>query len=44
MRASIIGLALTFVVVTASPTFPYSVLTHEAAIDVTWDTTLVTFS
>ena len=40
MRGSIIGLALTLVVVMASPTSAYSVLTHEAAIDVTWDTTL----
>ena len=40
MRGSIIGLALTLVVVMASPSSAYSVLTHEATIDVTWDTTL----
>jgi hypothetical protein len=40
MRGSIIGLALTLVMVMASPTSAYSVLTHEAAIDVTWETTL----
>jgi hypothetical protein len=40
MRGSIIGLALTLVAVMASPTSAYSVLTHEAAIDVTWDATL----
>ena len=40
MRGSIIGLVLTVVLVTASPLSAYSVLTHEAAIDVTWDTTL----
>ena len=40
MRGSIIGLVLTLVVVMASPTSAYSVLTHEAAIDVTWETTL----
>ena len=39
MRGSIIGLVLTIVLVTASPLSAYSVLTHEAAIDVTWDTT-----
>jgi hypothetical protein len=40
MRGVIIGLALTVIVVTASPLSAYSVLTHEAAIDVAWDTTL----
>jgi hypothetical protein len=37
MRRSIIGLAVTLVMVTASPLSAYSVLSHEATIDVTWD-------
>jgi hypothetical protein len=40
MRGSIIGLALTLVAVTASPVSAYSVLSHEATIDVTWDTAI----
>jgi Zinc dependent phospholipase C len=40
MRRAIIGLALAMIVVAASPLSAYSVLTHEAAIDVTWDGTL----
>jgi hypothetical protein len=37
MRGSIIGLALALVLATASPLSAYSVLSHEATIDVTWD-------
>ena len=37
IRGSIIGLAVALVVVTASPLSAYSVLSHEATIDVTWD-------
>jgi hypothetical protein len=40
MRGSIIGLALAIIVVAASPLSAYSVLTHEATIDVTWDPVL----
>lgn len=40
LRRSIIGLALTLVVVTASPVSAYSVLSHEATIDVTWDSAI----
>jgi hypothetical protein len=40
MRGSIIGLAVALVMVTASPLSAYSVLSHEATIDVTWDTLL----
>ena len=40
MRRSIIGLAVAIVMVTASPLSAYSVLSHEATIDVTWDTLL----
>lgn len=40
MRGAIIGLVLTLIAVTASPLSAYSVLTHEAAIDVAWETTL----
>ena len=41
MKGVIIGLVLTIVVVTASPLSAYSVLSHEATIDVTWDTALL---
>src|SRR6476661_6827099 len=37
IRGFIIGLAVAFVMVTASPLSAYSVLSHEATIDVTWD-------
>lgn len=37
IRGSIIGLAVALVVATASPLSAYSVLSHEATIDVTWD-------
>ena len=37
IRGFIIGLAVALVVVTASPLSAYSVLSHEATIDVTWD-------
>jgi hypothetical protein len=40
MRGSIIGLAVAIIVVTANPLSAYSVLSHEATIDVTWDTLL----
>ena len=40
MRGSIIGLVVALVVVTASPLSAYSVLSHEATIDVTWDKVL----
>jgi hypothetical protein len=40
MRGSIIGLAMTFIMVTASPLSAYSVLTHEATIDATWDSAI----
>jgi hypothetical protein len=40
MRGSIIGLAVAIAVVTASPASAYSVLSHEATIDVTWDTAI----
>ena len=40
MRGSIIGLTVAIVMVTASPLSAYSVLSHEATIDVTWDTLL----
>ena len=40
IRGSIIGLAVALVVVTASPLSAYSVLSHEATIDVTWDKVL----
>jgi hypothetical protein len=40
MRGSIIGLAVTLVIVTASPLSAYSVLSHEATIDVTWDSAI----
>src|SRR5262245_50780777 len=40
MRGSIVGLALAIVLATASPLSAYSVLSHEATIDVTWDTLL----
>ena len=40
MRGSIIGLAVAILVVTANPLSAYSVLSHEATIDVTWDTLL----
>jgi Zinc dependent phospholipase C len=39
-RGLIIGLAVALVVVTASPLSAYSVLSHEATIDVTWDKVL----
>ena len=37
MRGSIIGLAVAIIMVTANPLSAYSVLSHEATIDVTWD-------
>jgi Zinc dependent phospholipase C len=40
IRGSIIGLAVALVVVTANPLSAYSVLSHEATIDVTWDKVL----
>ena len=40
MRGSIIGLAVAILMVTANPLSAYSVLSHEATIDVTWDTLL----
>ena len=40
IRGSFIGLAVALVVVTASPLSAYSVLSHEATIDVTWDKVL----
>jgi hypothetical protein len=40
MRGSIIGLAVVLVMATASPLSAYSVLSHEATIDVTWDKVL----
>lgn len=40
MRGSIIGLALTLVLASASPLWAYSVLSHEATIDVTWDSAI----
>lgn len=40
MRGSIIGMAVAVIVVTANPLSAYSVLSHEATIDVTWDTLL----
>jgi hypothetical protein len=40
MRRLIIGLAVAIAMVTASPVSAYSVLSHEATIDVTWDTLL----
>jgi hypothetical protein len=40
IRGSIIGLVVALVVVTASPLSAYSVLSHEATIDVTWDKVL----
>src|SRR5262245_19694412 len=40
MRRSIIGLAVTLVMVAASPLSAYSVLSHEATIDVTWDSVI----
>src|SRR5262245_9669144 len=40
MRGSIVGLVVAAVVVTASPASAYSVLSHEATIDVTWDSLL----
>ena len=40
IRGSIIGLAVALVLVTASPLSAYSVLSHEATIDVTWDKVL----
>jgi Zinc dependent phospholipase C len=40
MRGAIIGLTLTAILVSASPLSAYSVLTHEATIDVTWDTAI----
>src|SRR5688572_30825448 len=40
IRGSIMGLAVALVVVTASPLSAYSVLSHEATIDVTWDKVL----
>jgi len=39
-RGSIIGLVVAVIVVTASPLSAYSVLSHEATIDVTWDKVL----
>src|SRR4029434_8504630 len=39
-RGSIIGLVVAVVMVTASPLSAYSVLSHEATIDVTWDKVL----
>jgi hypothetical protein len=40
LRGVITGLAVTLLVVTASPLSAYSVLSHEATIDVTWATAL----
>ena len=40
MRRSLIGLTLILTLVSASPLSAYSVLTHEATIDVTWDKVL----
>jgi hypothetical protein len=40
MRGSIIGLAAALVIATASPLSAYSVLSHEATIDVTWDSAI----
>jgi len=40
MRGSVVGLVLAVVMVTTSPASAYSVLSHEATIDVTWDTLL----
>ena len=40
MRRSIIGLVVATVLATASPLSAYSVLTHEATIDATWDAAL----
>jgi hypothetical protein len=40
VRGFVIGLALTLIVVTASPLSAYSVLSHEATIDVTWDSAI----
>jgi hypothetical protein len=40
IRGSIIGLVVAVTVVTASPLSAYSVLSHEATIDVTWDKVL----
>jgi hypothetical protein len=40
LRRSIIGLAVALIMATASPLSAYSVLSHEATIDVTWDTAL----
>jgi len=40
MRGSIIGLAVTLIIATASPLSAYSVLSHEATIDVTWDSAI----
>ena len=40
IRGSIIGLVVALVLVTASPLSAYSVLSHEATIDVTWDKVL----
>jgi hypothetical protein len=39
-RGSLIGLVMTIAMVTASPVSAYSVLSHEATIDVTWDALL----
>jgi hypothetical protein len=40
IRGSIIGLVVAVILVTASPLSAYSVLSHEATIDVTWDKVL----
>lgn len=40
IRGSIIGLVVALVLVTASPISAYSVLSHEATIDVTWNKVL----
>ena len=40
IRGSIIGLVVAVIVVTASPLSAYSVLSHEATIDVTWEKVL----
>jgi hypothetical protein len=40
MRRAIIGLTVAFVLATASPLSAYSVLSHEATIDVTWEKVL----
>ena len=40
MRRSIIGLVVATLLATASPLSAYSVLTHEATIDATWDAAL----